>query len=79
MTLDCLFQTQQSQLRMNYLSVKKEISRSPFHPIISIPLKIISLHCDILKCVIINFSPEKTEVVRIDGSKKKKMNLAFYD
>ena len=40
----CLFQMQ-SQLRMNYLSVKREISRSPFHPIISIPLKIVSLHC----------------------------------
>lgn len=42
----------------------------------------ISTLCDILKCVIINFSPEKTEVVRIDGSKKekrKKMNLVFYD
>ena len=33
--------------------------------------------CDILKCVIINFSPEKTEVVRIDGSKKKKDEPRF--
>lgn len=79
----CLFQMQ-SQLRMNYLSVKREISRSPFHPIISIPLKIVSLHCVTFLSVKKLFhyklffwkdwSAENWSL-----KKKKKTNLIFYD